>query len=645
MGIKTVAVYSVADSQAKHVKMADEAVFIGPSSAIESYLNVDKILEAVRKTNADAVHPGYGFLSENREFVKILESENVVFIGPTADAICRMGDKLESKRTALAAGVNVIPGCDRIVKDLHQCVRISRDIGYPVMIKASAGGGGKGMRVARNDQEAREGFLLASQEAKSGFGDDRLLIEKYVEDPRHIEIQILADTHGNVIYLNERECSIQRRNQKVIEEAPSVFLDKTTRRAMGVQSISLCKKLKYFSAGTIEFLIDKHKNFYFLEMNTRLQVEHPVTECTTGIDLVEQMFRIAKGHPLNISQEDIGINGWAIETRIYAEDPYKSFGLPSIGRLHEYKEPHHIPGVRCDSGVEEGSKISMYYDPLISKLICHGENRQEAIEKSIKALDSYVIRGITHNIPLLRDILMQDQYKKGSLSTSFLPEVYPEGFKGLNLQEKEKHKLVGVGCVLFAANQVRSRNFLNIFEFKKRSKVLQNWDLHVILGDEVFQVDVSDCNGRFVCKVDENVFNIDKSNINFAKPILELNINGEINIFQILSKNVTGVFELIFYGNNYKLKILSQKAVKYFSLIPKKTNNYKANKIKSPMSGLVKSVLCSEGDSVLDGQELCVLEAMKMQNLIVAPSSGKIKELNIEVGDKVSAGDVLIQLE
>ncbi|KAF7278052.1 hypothetical protein GWI33_008824 [Rhynchophorus ferrugineus] len=644
MGIRTVAVYSVADSQAKHVKLADEAIFIGPSPAIESYLDFEKILNAIKETGADAVHPGYGFLSENPKFVQALEAENITFIGPSADAISRMGDKLQSKRMAVAAGVNIIPGVDAIVTDVDDCVLVANHIGYPVMIKASAGGGGKGMRIARNDQETREGYLLASQEAEAGFGDKRLLVEKFIEDPRHIEIQILADKHGNVIHLNERDCSIQRRNQKVIEEAPSVFLDNATRETMGQQAIALCKELNYSSAGTIEFLIDQRRNFYFLEMNTRLQVEHPITECITNIDIVEQMFRIAMGCQLNIKQEDVKIDGWAIENRIYAEDPYRSFGIPSIGRIHEYKEPNHIEGIRCDSGIEEGSKISMYYDPLISKLISHGRTRQEAIEKCTRALDSYVIRGITNNIPLLRDVLSEENFRTGRISTNYLPTIYPDGFKGLSLTVREKHKLVAVAGALFASNQIRSKSLINYSEFRKRTKVREDWKLSIRLDEEVFSVNVSDGNGLFKCKVNANWLEIDKNGINLAKSLLELEIDRERDIFQIISKNAVGDYHLIFRGNNYKLKILTQKAMDYHGLMTKKGENYKVNKLKSPMSGLVKSLSCTEGESVVEGQELCVLEAMKMQNLITAPSNGTIKEIKFNVGEKVTEVKQIILL-
>ncbi|CAG9768963.1 unnamed protein product [Ceutorhynchus assimilis] len=649
MGIKTVAVYSVADSQARHVKMADEAVFIGPSSATESYLNIDKIMEAIKQTNADAVHPGYGFLSENTEFVRILESrENVAFIGPSAEVISKMGDKLESKRTAMDAGVNVIPGFDQIVTDAEHCVQIARVVGYPVMIKASAGGGGKGMRIARNDHEVREGFLLSTQEAESSFGDSRMLVEKFIENPRHIEIQILGDQYGNVIYLNERECSIQRRNQKVIEEAPSVFLDTTTRQKMGEQSVSLCKKLNYSNAGTVEFLVDQKRNFYFLEMNTRLQVEHPITECITGIDLVHQMFRLAKGHKLNIKQEDVEINGWAIESRVYAEDPYKNFGLPSIGKLYKYKEPNGIPGVRCDSGVEEGSKITMHYDPLICKLVCHGKTRKEAIEISKQALDSYVIRGIEHNIPFLRDILTQQKFIEGNISTDYLPQVYPEGFQGITLGVRDRHKLVAVAGALYATNELRSRSFINIPDFKIRSGKAERekWKLFIRFDDnEEVYVNVAQTNGQFRIEVAANVFCVDKNEINLSSPIMELTVNGTGNVVQLLSWNASGEYQIIFNGNNYKFYILTEQASNYLNLMPKKLKKVKLNKICAPMAGLVKLIFCSVGDKVIEGQELLVIESMKMQNFIVAQSNGTIKYVNFNIGDTVTNGDVLVELE
>ncbi|CAH1117584.1 unnamed protein product [Phaedon cochleariae] len=644
MGIKTVAVYSVADSQSLHVRMADEGVFIGESPASESYLDKTKIIDAIKLTGSEAVHPGYGFLSENAEFVEMLENEKVSFIGPSARCITGMGDKLESKRLAMAAGVNTIPGFDGIVKDADHCVDISRRIGYPVMIKASAGGGGKGMRIARNDNDAREGFKLSTQEAQSSFGDSRMLVEKFIDNPRHIEIQVLGDKHGNVIHLNERECSIQRRNQKVIEEAPSVFLDEATRKAMGEQAVSLCKKLGYSSAGTVEFLVDSNRNFYFLEMNTRLQVEHPITESITGVDLVQQMIRVAKGHKLNISQEDVKINGWAIESRVYAEDPFKNFGLPSIGRLYKYIEPNNLPGVRCDSGIQEGSEISVYYDPMICKLVCSGKDRKEAIDRSIQALDSYVIRGVTHNIPLLRDILIEKRFNSGDISTNYLPEIYPDGFKGLQLKNEETHKLLAMGSAIFATNELRRRQFLNAPKHKIYGENLDRWQLYIELNDKKFQVKVSQTNGKFVINLGEEVFEIKKTDINLAKPILKIKLNQDDEVIQLMSKNASGYYHIVYKGTTYKLYIISQRSADYLHVMPEKIKFDISKQIRSPMPGLVKSISCSIGDEVAEGQELCVIEAMKMQNSMVAQTSGRIRCINIHPGDTVGDDDILIEL-
>ncbi|XP_019878173.1 propionyl-CoA carboxylase alpha chain, mitochondrial-like [Aethina tumida] len=645
MGIKSVAVYSVADAQSRHVKLADERVFIGPAPASDSYLVMSKIMDAVRRTGAEAVHPGYGFLSENANFVGMLEEEKVAFVGPSAKAITGMGDKLESKRLAMAAGVNTIPGFDGVVRDADHCVEISREIGYPVMIKASAGGGGKGMRIARNDEDAREGFKLSTQEALSSFGDSRMLVEKFIDNPRHIEIQVLGDKHGNVIYLNERECSIQRRNQKVIEEAPSVFLDEETRRAMGQQAVNLCKQLGYSSAGTVEFLVDENRNFYFLEMNTRLQVEHPITECITGVDLVQQMIRVAKGHKLNIKQEDVKINGWAIESRVYAEDPYKSFGLPSIGRLHKYIEPSKLPGVRCDSGIEEGSEISMYYDPMICKLVCYGKNRQEAIDRSITALDSYIIRGVTHNIPLLRDILTEENFKQGKISTNYLPQIYPDGFKGLQLNETDKNKLLTIACALYATNSLRNRNYLNGPQIKIHKGTLQKWQLSARLNEEVLNVNVTQSNGKFQVTINDVIHEVEKKDLNLASSILETKVNDEPVVMQLFSKNAAGEFQIVYKGTNFKINILSKKSSDLLHLMPEKPKVDVSKLVKSPMPGLVKSVACVVGDMVAEGQELCIIEAMKMQNSMVAATTGKIKTVNVKAGDTVGEDDVLVELE
>ncbi|XP_069692302.1 propionyl-CoA carboxylase alpha chain, mitochondrial-like isoform X2 [Periplaneta americana] len=644
MGIKTVAVYSMADDKARHTRLADEAVCIGPAPTRESYLNVERIMDAIRQTGAEAVHPGYGFLSENAAFVEKLEAEGVTFIGPSVQAITGMGDKLESKRLAQAAGVNTIPGFDGIVTDADHCVHIAKDIGYPVMIKASAGGGGKGMRIARNDDDARDGFRLASQEAASSFGDDRILVEKFIDKPRHIEIQVLGDKQGNAIYLNERECSIQRRNQKVIEEAPSVFLNEETRKAMGEQAVSLCKQLGYYSAGTVEFLVDSNRNFYFLEMNTRLQVEHPVTEYITGIDLVHQMIRVAKGHPLRLKQEDIPIKGWAIESRVYSEDPRKNFGLPSIGRLYKYTEPLHIPNVRCDSGIAEGSEISIYYDPMICKLVCYGNTRKEAIDTSIKALDSYVIRGVTHNIPLLRDILTEKNFVAGSLSTNYLNEVYPDGFKGKQLTKADKQRILSVASCVYSKVDLRSYIFLNERPSTAKHKDPSEWTLYItLLGEEV------QCHVKKIGKEFRVQFNGDtivlQDNINLASPIIETNINGKPEVLQLVSKDASGKYQIVYRGTIFTLLILTETASKFLKMMPEKPKMDVSKVVLSPMPGMVKSVSFNVGDTVAEGQEVCVVEAMKMQNSLVAASTGKVKRVNVKPGDTVGEDDVLIEFE
>uniref|UniRef100_A0A4W3HCK6 Propionyl-CoA carboxylase subunit alpha n=1 Tax=Callorhinchus milii TaxID=7868 RepID=A0A4W3HCK6_CALMI len=538
MGIKTVAIHSDVDASAVHVKMADEAACVGPAPSNKSYLNMDAIMEAIRKTGAQAVHPGYGFLSENKEFARRLAAEGVTFIGPDTHALQTMGDKIESKLIAKNAKVNIIPGFDGMVKDAHEAVRIAREIGYPVMIKASAGGGGKGMRIAWNDEETREGFRFSSQEAASSFGDDRLLVEKFIDNPRHIEIQVLADKHGNALWLNERECSIQRRNQKVVEEAPSTFLDQETRRAMGEQAVALAKAVKYCSAGTVEFLVDSEKNFYFLEMNTRLQVEHPVTECITGLDLVQQMIRVAKGYPLCQKQADIPINGWAVECRVYAEDPYKSFGLPSIGRLSQYQEPLHVPSVRVDSGIQEGSEISIYYDPMISKLVTHGTNRAEALQRMEEALDNYVIRGVTHNIGLLREIIIHPRFVEGDITTKFLPEVYPDGFKGHKLTDFEGKELMATAASIFVTDSVRSRKFLEKMTGVPAAKQEQkNWELSVEIHDSVHSVTVSKSGSSNIVEVDGKTLNV-TSEWNLASALLPVTIDGTQRTIQVCSTTV-----------------------------------------------------------------------------------------------------------
>uniref|UniRef100_A0A4W2GV63 Propionyl-CoA carboxylase alpha chain, mitochondrial n=1 Tax=Bos indicus x Bos taurus TaxID=30522 RepID=A0A4W2GV63_BOBOX len=646
MGIKTVAIHSDVDASSVHVKMADEAVCVGPAPTSKSYLNMNAIMDAVRSTRAQAVHPGYGFLSENKEFAKRLAAEDVIFIGPDTHAIQAMGDKIESKLLAKKAKVNTIPGFDGVVKDADEAVRIAREIGYPVMIKASAGGGGKGMRIAWDDEETRDGFRFSSQEAASSFGDDRLLIEKFIDNPRHIEIQVLGDKHGNALWLNERECSIQRRNQKVVEEAPSIFLDSETRRAMGEQAVALAKAVSYSSAGTVEFLVDSKKNFYFLEMNTRLQVEHPVTECITGLDLVQEMIRVAKGYPLRHKQADIPINGWAVECRVYAEDPYKSFGLPSVGRLSQYEEPIHLPGVRVDSGIQPGSDISIYYDPMISKLITYGSDRTEALKRMEDALDSYVIRGVTHNIALLREVIINSRFIEGDINTKFLSDVYPDGFKGHPLTETERNQFLAVASSLFVASQLRAQHFQD----HESSRVpivkpqVASWELSVKLHDEIHTVVVSSSGPTFSVEVDGSKLNV-TSTWNLASPLLSVNVDGTQRTIQCLSREAGGNMSIQFLGTVYKVRILTKLAAELNKFMLEKAAEDTSSILRSPMPGVVVAISVKPGDLVAEGQEICVIEAMKMQNSMTAGKTGKVKSVHCKAGDTVGEGDLLVELE
>nr|XP_054102274.1 propionyl-CoA carboxylase alpha chain, mitochondrial isoform X8 [Callithrix jacchus] len=627
-----------------HVKMADEAVCVGPAPTTKSYLNMDAIMEAIKKTRAQAVHPGYGFLSENKEFARCLAAEGVIFIGPDTHAIQAMGDKIESKLLAKKAKVNTIPGFDGVVKDAEEAVRIAREIGYPVMIKASAGGGGKGMRIAWDDEETRDGFRLSSQEAASSFGDDRLLIEKFIDNPRHIEIQVLGDKHGNALWLNERECSIQRRNQKVVEEAPSIFLDAETRRAMGEQAVALAKAVKYSSAGTIEFLVDSKKNFYFLEMNTRLQVEHPVTECITGLDLVQEMIRVAKGYPLRHKQADIPINGWAVECRVYAEDPYKSFGLPSIGRLSQYQEPLHLPGVRIDSGIQPGSDISIYYDPMISKLITYGSDRTEALKRMEDALDNYVIRGVTHNIALLREVIINSRFVKGDISTKFLSDVYPDGFKGHMLTKSEKNQLLAIASSLFVAFQLRAQHFQDHSRVPVIKPDIANWELSIKLHDKVHTVVASNSGSTFSVEVDGSKLNV-TSTWNLASPLLSVSVDGTQRTVQCLSREAGGSMNIQFLGTVYKMHILTKLAAELNKFMLEKVAEDTSSVLHSPMPGVVVAVSVKPGDMVTEGQEMCVIEAMKMQNSMTAGRAGAVKSVHCRAGDTVGEGDLLVELE
>lgn len=656
MGIKTVAVHSDVDSASLHVKLADEAVCVGPAPTSESYLRADRILQAVKDTGAEAVHPGYGFLSENTDFAAKLEAAGAVFIGPNSKAILAMGDKIHSKRIATEAKVSMIPGYDGEINDEDECVRVANQIGYPVMIKASAGGGGKGMRIAWNDKEARDGYRLSKQEAKSSFGDDRMLVEKFIDNPRHIEMQVLCDKHGNALWLNERECSIQRRNQKVIEEAPSSFVDPEMRQKMGAQATQLALAVGYDSAGTVEFLVDSKKNFYFLEMNTRLQVEHPITEAITGIDVVQQMLRVAYGHKLKVKQSDIGINGWAFECRVYAEDPYKGFGLPSVGRLTKYEEPHrNVEGVRCDSGIREGSEISIYYDPLICKLVTHGKDRQQALDRMRDALDNYVIRGPTHNIPLLRDIVEEKRFRAGDITTKYLPQTYPDGFAGTVLSPEEESHIVALSAALQARKSARSQQFLNqtrqkgtvydpykkeyhfVVEFPKQG---ENGTVHRTNVDVTFP-DADRRTANVV--VDGKKIQI-RGDMNLAQSVLHLSANGKGMTTQIAGKR-PGEFTLIFKGSPFKMKVMPALADSMLKYMKEKPKMDLSSVVISPMPGAIKSVSAKPGMMVTEGQELCVMEAMKMQNSLLAGKTGKVKAVHCKPGDTVDEGAILVELE
>jgi len=642
MGIKTVAVHSVADAGGLFVKMADEAINIGPAPARESYLVMEKILKAVEETGAEAVHPGYGFLSENTVFVAELEKAGVKFIGPHSKAISEMGDKLASKRLATDAKVNGIPGYDGVIENVDHCVQLSKEIGYPVMVKASAGGGGKGMRIAWNDDEAALAFRLCSEEAASSFGDDRMLVEKFVDCPRHIEIQIVGDKHGNVIHLNERECSIQRRNQKVIEEAPSPFLDPATRAAMGEQAVQLSKAIGYDSAGTVEFLCDSQKNFFFLEMNTRLQVEHPITECITGVDLVHQMIRSSYGHPLKLTQEDIGIRGWAFENRVYAEDPTKNFGMPSIGRLHRYQEPVG-QGVRCDSGIEEGSEISMFYDPMICKLTCYGDSRDQAISTSIDALDHYVIRGVTHNIPLLRDVLTEDVFKSGVFTTNYLPETYPDGFQGLQLNSGDVAELASIAAVVHCKEQERARVRLN----EKKVKAVRPAkpiDLVVGVKGESVALQVTKGVGSYTVSGPHGSVEV-LDNFTLADTVMEAVVGDKTVVTQLIARDASGGLRIRYKGTALNVSVLPAAAAALKPIMPVKVPIDTSRTILSPMPGVVKSVTVAVGDQVGDGQECAVVEAMKMQNSLSSGVTGVVKAVHVKEGDTVDEDQILVEIE
>ncbi|MZR31163.1 acetyl-CoA carboxylase biotin carboxylase subunit [Sneathiella litorea] len=632
MGIKTVAVYSDADDGAVHMQMADEAVHIGPAAAAESYLVIEKIINACKETGAEAVHPGYGFLSENQAFADALDAAGIAFIGPGKKAIASMGDKIASKKLALEAGVNTVPGHMDLIEDADHAVKISKEIGYPVMIKASAGGGGKGMRIAHDDAEAREGFQSAKNEAISSFGDDRIFIEKFVVDPRHIEIQVLADKHGSCLYLGERECSVQRRHQKVIEEAPSPFVDEKLRKAMGEQAVALAKVVDYHSAGTVEFIVGSDKSFYFLEMNTRLQVEHPVTELITGIDLVEQMIRVAYGEKLAMTQKDIKLTGWALESRLYAEDPYRGF-LPSIGRLSRYKVPKG-DNVRVDTGVTEGSEITMFYDPMIAKLVTYGKDRDEAIEEMGRALDAYEVSGIAHNINFLNAVCNHPRFKAGNLTTGFIAEEYPEGFHGAPLSDETYEKLVAVAALVHLRSV--SRSLKDVV-----AKTAEKWVVSEGKEKSV-EISVEDAKGGIDVHIGDRVIAV-RSKWVPGKRRVKAKVNGLKMIAQLAL--FRGGVRLTHGGAEVNLAVQTPNAASLAEIMPIKVAPDMSKFLLCPMPGMVVSVNVNEGDEVKAGQALAVVEAMKMENILRAEQDGVVSAVKAGAGDVLAVDDVILEFE
>jgi len=628
MGIATVAVYSDADAGAPHTLMADEAIRIGPAPAAESYLVVDAILAAIKESGADAVHPGYGFLSENAAFVKALGEAGITFIGPKADAIAAMGDKIESKKLADRAGVSTVPGYLGEVPDGDAAVKIAGEVGYPVMIKASAGGGGKGMRIARDEDSVREGFERAVSEAKSSFGDDRVFIERYVENPRHIEIQVLADTHGTVLYLGERECSIQRRHQKVIEEAPSPFLDEKTRRAMGEQAVALSKAVGYVSAGTVEFIVDPERNFFFLEMNTRLQVEHPVTECVTGLDLVEQMIRIASGEKLQFAQADVQLNGWAMESRIYAEDPVRGF-LPSIGRLTGYSVPTDVEGVRVDTGVEEGSDISRFYDPMIAKLITSGADRAEAAARMATALDQFYVRGIANNVRFLRDVVDRPVFKEGALSTSFIDQTWPDGYVAPEPTDDQVRTAAAIGALAHLRRTIR-----------RTEGSVGDWV--AVAGSTQVPMTVNATESGAALDIAGALVDV-ATEWKPGDTLFRGTVAGRVVTAQIDSQAEGVVITLGPVAIPVALR--AEKVAALMGLMPVKVPPDMSKFLLSPMPGMVVSINVAAGQVVETGTALAVVDAMKMENVLTAERDGTIKELHARPGDSLAVDQIILEFE
>ncbi|MFK7763058.1 MAG: acetyl-CoA carboxylase biotin carboxylase subunit [Roseobacter sp.] len=658
MGIDTVAIYSDADKQALHVQMADEAIHIGPPPANQSYIVIDKVMDAIKASGAQAVHPGYGFLSENAKFAEALDAIGVAFIGPPKGAIEKMGDKITSKKIAQEAGVSTVPGYMGLIEDADEAVKISREIGYPVMLKASAGGGGKGMRIAWSDAEAREGFQSSKNEAANSFGDDRIFIEKFVTQPRHIEIQVLCDSHGNGIYLGERECSIQRRNQKVVEEAPSPFLDEATRTAMGEQAVALAKAVGYASAGTVEFIVDSTKKFYFLEMNTRLQVEHPVTELITGVDLVEQMIHVASGEALSITQDDVTLTGWAIENRLYAEDPYRGF-LPSIGRLTRYRPPAEVAAgpllekntwqgdaaagdmaVRNDTGVYEGGEISMYYDPMIAKLCTWAPTRAEAIEQMRVALDSFEVEGIGHNLPFLSAVMDHPKFISGDITTAFIAEEYPDGFEGVALPEAELRRIAAACAAMHRVAEIRRTRVSGRMDNHER-KVGSQWNAKLQGQSYDLAID-ADPGGATVTFDDGSDLRVSGA-WTPGDQLAEMTVADAPLVLKV--NKISGGFRIRTRGSEIKVHVRTPHQAALALKMPEKLPPDTSKMLLCPMPGLVVKLDVAAGDEVQEGQALCTIEAMKMENILRAERKGTVTKINAEAGDSLAVDDVIMEFE
>jgi len=638
MGIKTVAVYSDADAGALHVRMADESVHIGPPASAESYLVIDKIIDACKQTGAQAVHPGYGFLSENAEFVGRLDAESIVFIGPGQHAITSMGDKITSKLLAGKAGVNTIPGYTDVINGPDHAVEIAQEIGYPVMLKASAGGGGKGMRVVHNDDECRDGFERAANEAKSSFGDDRIFAEKFIEEPRHIEIQIMADKHGNTVYLGERECSIQRRHQKVIEEAPSPFVDPKMRKAMGKQAVTLAEAVDYCSAGTVEFIVDANKNFYFLEMNTRLQVEHPVTEMITGLDLVELMIRVADNEILPLKQNEVELKGWSLEARVYAEDPFRNF-MPSIGRLVHYQAPTETDTVRVDTGIEEGSEVSIFYDPMIAKLITYGANRDEAIANMNDALDNYFIRGVSHNISFLNALIAHHRFLDGRLTTNFIAEEYPDGFHASDVAHDDPELPIAMAGAVHRAYMDRAALLSDQLPSHERQV---GEDFVVIIGQQHHEIRAVNIEGGYEVSLGSNIFQI-ITDWKIGQPLIKATVNNLPICFQFDRIGIH--YRLSHRGTQTDALVAIPRAAELSQHMLEKEPPDLSKFLLSPMPGLLIRLTAGEGDEVKAGEELAVVEAMKMENSLRAIEDVTIAKVLAAEGESLVVDQTILTFE